>query len=95
MPTERLSMNFFGKLGSVYGQLNLISKPMLIFNCDETSVSIVHKPGKVIAELGCRNVYAVNSAEQGKTHTLLSCVSAPGYVLPPLMIFPRKKVCAR
>jgi len=82
---------FFGKLGSIYGRLNLISKPMLIFNCDETGISIVHKPGKVLAELGRRNVYAVTSAERGKTHTILSCVSASGYVLPPMMIYPRKK----
>ena len=78
---------FFDKLGSVYGQLNLNTKPMLIYNCDET---VVHKPGKVIAELGHRNVYAVTSAEQGKTHTVLSCVSASGYV-PPMIIYPRKK----
>ena len=66
---------------------------MLIYNCDETGISVVHKPGKVIAELGHRNVYAVtsNSAEQGKTHTVLSCVSASGYVLPPMIIYPRKK----
>ena len=91
MPTEKLWMIFFGKLGSVYGRLNLISKPMLIFNCDETGVNIVHKPGKVLAELGRKNVYAVTAAERGKTHTILSCVSATGYVLPPMMIYPRKK----
>ena len=84
-------MIFFGKLGSVYGRLNLISKPMLIFNCDKTGVNIVHKPGKVLAELGRKNVYAVTAAERGKPHTILSCVSATGYVLPPMMIYPRKK----
>jgi len=62
-----------------------------IFNCDETGISIVHKPGKVLAELGRRNVYAVTSTELGKTHTILSCVSASGYGLPPMMIYPRKK----
>ena len=36
----------------VYGKLNLISKPMLVFNLDETNVTIVHKPGKVVTELG-------------------------------------------
>jgi len=82
---------FFGKLGSIYGRLDLISKPMLIFNCDETDISIVHKPGKVLAELGRRNVYAVTSAEREKAHTILSCVSASRYVLPPMMIYPRKK----
>ena len=64
---------------------------MLVFNCDETGISIVHKPGKVIAQLGRRNVYAITSAERGKTHTVLSCVSASGCALPPMMVYSRKK----
>ena len=84
-------MIFFGKLGAIYGRLNLISKPMQIYNCDETGVSVVHKPGKVVAEMGRHKVYAVTSAEKGKTHTILTCVSASSHVLPPMMIFPRKQ----
>ena len=84
-------MDFFGKLGSIYGRLNLITKPMQIYNCDESGVSIVFKPGKVVAELGRKNVYAVSAADRGKTHTIMACVSASGYVLPPMMIYPRKK----
>ena len=83
--------DFFAKLGGVYGRLNLISKPMQIFNADETGVGIVHKPGKVVTEIGRRNVYGIAAAEKGKTHTILSCVSASGVTLPPLMIYPRKK----
>jgi hypothetical protein len=83
--------DFFGKLGAIYGRLNLISKPMQIYNCDETGVTVVHKPGKVVAEMGRHKVYAVTSAERGKTHTILTCVSASGHVLPPMMIFPRKQ----
>ena len=49
-------------------------------------------PGKVVTELGRRNVYAITSAEKGKTHTILACVSASGYVLPTVMIYPRKQV---
>ena len=57
---------WFRKLGAIYGRLNLISKPMQIYNCDETGVSVVHKPGKVVAEMGRHKVYAVTSAEKGK-----------------------------
>ena len=60
--------DFFGKLGAIYGRLNLIAKPMQVYNCDETGVSIVHKPGKVVCEVGRRNVYAITSAEKSKTH---------------------------
>ena len=75
--------DFFGKLGAVYGKLNLISKPMQVYNSDETGVTIVHKPGKVLAELGRRHVYSVTSGEKGRTDTVLSCISASGFVLPP------------
>lgn len=59
-------------------------------NCDKTGVTVVFKPNQVIAELGKRNVYALSAAERGKTHTILSCVSATGFVVPPMMIYPRK-----
>ena len=59
--------DYFGKLGAIYGQLNLICKPMQIYNSDETRVNVVHKPGKVVAEMGRHKVYAVTSAEKGKT----------------------------
>lgn len=83
--------DFFGKLGALYGRLNLIAKPMQVYNSDETGVTVVHKPSKVIAELGRHHVYSVSSAERGKTHTVLSCVSASGQVLPPFMVYPRKR----
>ena len=39
---------------------------MQTYNCDETGVSMIHKPGKVVAEMGCHKVYAVTLAEKGK-----------------------------
>ena len=59
--------DFFGKLGSLYGKLNLVSRPMQNFNSDETGVTIVFKPNKVVAELGKRHVYALSAVERGKT----------------------------
>ena len=48
--------DLFARLGSLYGSLNLISKPCQIYNADETGITVVHKPAKVIAGLGQRNV---------------------------------------
>ena len=87
---EETISDFFGKLGSIYGKLNLVSKPMQIYNSDETGVTIVFKPWKVVAEMGCRKVYTVSAAEKGRTHTVLSCVSASGSFIPPMMVYPRK-----
>ena len=81
-------MIFFAKLGSLYGRLNLIAKPMQIYNIDETGITVVHKPGKVFSELGR---YSLTIGERGKTHTVVVCTSASGNALPPLMIYPRKK----
>ena len=61
---------------------------MQMYNCDESNVTIVFKPSKVVAELGKRNVYAISAVEKGETHTVLSCVSASGFVLPPMMVYP-------
>ena len=36
-------VDFFAKLGSLYGRLNLLTKPMQVYNIDETGITIVHK----------------------------------------------------
>ena len=83
--------DFFAKLGAIYGRLNLIAKPSQIFNADETGVTIcvVHHPSNVIAQIGRLNVPSVTSADKGKTHNLLACVSASGLVIAPFMVYPR------
>ena len=43
---------------------------MQIFNIEETGVSVVHKVGKVVAEVG-RRVWTITSGERGKTHTVV------------------------
>jgi len=51
-------IQFFAKLGALYDHLNLVVKPTQVFNIDETGISIVHKPGKVICDLGRKRVFA-------------------------------------
>lgn len=80
---EVISDNF-AKLGAVCAKLNLLSKPMQIYNMDEMGLTIVHKPGKVVTEVGRTNVWAITSGEKGKTHTILTCISVSGSVLPLL-----------
>ena len=62
---------------------------MLVYNVDETGLSVVHNPSKVVAQVGhSHNVYSLTSGGKGKTHTVLSCVSASGQAM---LICPRKK----
>ena len=65
---EYLVSDFFAKLGSIYGRLNLITKPMQVYNADETGVSIVHKMGKVLAHLGRRRVFCCVRREGKNPH---------------------------
>ena len=44
--------DYFAKLGATYARLNILAKLMQIFNVDVSGVTVVHKPGKVITELG-------------------------------------------
>ena len=65
---------------------------MQVYNIDETGISVVHKSGKVFSAVGRKHVYSLTSGEKGKTHTVVVCVSASGHAIPPLMIYPRKRV---
>ena len=61
---------------------------MQIYNIDESGVTVVHKTSKVISEIKRRCAWSLSLAEKGKTHTMITCVSASGF--PPFMIYPRK-----
>ena len=46
----------------------------------------------MIVRQGQKVVWGVTSGHRGRTHTLVICGSASGYVLPPLMIYPRVRI---
>ncbi|CAI5686077.1 unnamed protein product [Oreochromis niloticus] len=60
-----------------------------IWNVDETGVTTVHKPDKVLARRGFKQVGSLTSAERGTLVTLACAVSAIGNSLPPYFILPR------
>eukprot|EP00794_Sanderia_malayensis_P011476 gene11476-12672_t len=66
--------------------------PHQIINCDETEITCVNKPVKVIALKGNRVVASVTSGERGQTTTIICAISATDAFAPPLMIFKRKRV---
>lgn len=90
--TDEVIKAFFEKLGGIYCRLNLLSKPMLVFNCDETGITVVHSPGRVITEMGRKKVWSMTSGERGKTHTVVTCVSAAGLSIPPMIVYPRVRL---
>ena len=41
--------DFFAKLGSIYACLNLLTKPMQVYNVDESDINLIQHKGKVVA----------------------------------------------
>ena len=63
-----------------------------VWNMDESGVTTVQKPIKIVSMKGKKQVSRVTSAEKGLTVTLLCCMSAAGQFVPPMFIFPRKRM---
>lgn len=62
-----------------------------IFNVDESSISTVVKPVKVLCESG-QPVAAQVTQERGASMTFVGIVNAVGQFLPPVFIIPRTRV---
>ncbi|GLV31395.1 hypothetical protein CBL_10774 [Carabus blaptoides fortunei] len=63
-----------------------------IFNVDETGISTVQTPKRIIAEKGRKQVGRITTAERGKNITVVGTVSASGTFIPPMIIFPRLRM---
>ena len=63
--------------------------PQSIYNVDETGVTTVQRPSKIVAEKGVKQVGATVSQERGTLVTLCCAVNALGNSIPPYFVFPR------
>jgi hypothetical protein len=61
-----------------------------IYNMDETGISSVQKPGKILGPTGQKQVGSATCWERGKNVTVCCAISASGNYIPPMLIFPRK-----
>ncbi|XP_066585533.1 uncharacterized protein [Prorops nasuta] len=78
---------FYDNLETVMGRDYF--EPGNIYNVDETGVTTVQKPNRIVARRGARQVGALTSAERGTLVTLASAVNALGNAIPPMFVFPR------
>ena len=60
-----------------------------IFNCDETGISLSPPFPKVVHEVGAKNPCYLTGGSKTQI-TVLACVSAAGYAIPPFVIFDRQ-----
>ena len=82
---------YFDLLDETICQNQLSNRPALIFNCDESGMPLAHRPGKRIAGRGQKRVPVVGS--DSKSHvTVLACVNAAGYAIPPMVIYARSNL---
>lgn len=79
--------NFFDNLYSVMTRYRF--EPQNIWNMDETGVTTVQRPSKILARKGFKQVGSMTSGERGALVTMAGAVSATGGFIPPLFIFPR------
>jgi hypothetical protein len=66
--------------------------PSQLWNADETGISTVVDPGKVITSTGIKQVRKITSGERGSNVTAMCCMSAIGQYIPPFFVFPRKRM---
>jgi hypothetical protein len=83
-------MRFFKNLEDVMTKEKYT--PDNIYNMDETGVTTVQDPGKVVSTQGKKRVGSVTSWERGKNITVICSMNAAGNFIPPMFIFPRKRM---
>ena len=66
--------------------------PSQIFNMDESGITSVHKPPRIVGKKGQKQMGKITSGERGQTVTIVCCMNAVGTYIPPFLIFPRKRM---
>ena len=71
---------FFDKYEAILDEYKFTANQ--IYNVDETGLSTVHKPSKIIAQKGKHQVGALTSGERGLTTTGVCFMKAAGKFIP-------------
>ena len=77
---------YFNLLSEVLDKGEVMNRPCQIFNLDETGMPLDPPPPKIVAKKGQKHPTSIGSGKKGQV-TILACVSAGGYCMPPLVIF--------
>ena len=81
---------FFDNLDQVIAKIPYTADH--IYNADETGITTVQEPGTILATKGKRRVGSVTSWERGKLVTIMCAMSAAGNFVPPMFIYPHKRM---
>ena len=78
---------YFANLGVVLDTYQFT--PNRIFNLDETGVTTVQNPKKVVTASGTKSVGSITFSKRSELVTVLYAVCASRHALAPMLIFPR------
>lgn len=81
---------YFENLNSLLKKYNFTENR--IYNVDESGITTVHKPGKILGPKGVKQIGATVSWERGKNITIICAFSAVGHCIPPMVIYPRQRI---
>ncbi len=79
---------FFDNLRKVHEKYGPY-EPSQIFNIDETGITTVQEPSRVVAPTGIKQLSVVTSQERGQLVTMICAINAIGNSIPTAFIFPR------
>ena len=82
---------YFSLLEETLKKYGLGDDPALVFNMDETGFPLDPKPLKEIFVRGEKNPCSVTAGNKSQI-TVVGCVSAAGQCLPPMVVWPRKRM---
>lgn len=91
--SDEVLRKYFELLGHTLEDNDLLRKPCQIFNTDETGMPLDPSHPLIAAGKGQQHPQGLTSGNKSQI-TVLSCCSAAGIVLPPLIIFDRKALKA-
>ena len=83
--------NYFDMLEKCLSENKLTNKPAQIFNLDETGMPLDSKSRTGICLKGTHNAYSVTSSDKSQI-TIVACVNAAGWCIPPMVIWDRKTI---
>ena len=84
--------HYFDLLEKTLQDNELVDSPSQVFNCDETGLPLLQcNPSSVIGVKGQKHPQAL-TAETKEYVTVLGCINAAGYAIPPLVIFAGKSI---
>lgn len=82
--------HFFAQLEEAYSKTKV--RGDRIYNVDESGFTTVHELPKVLSPKGQKQVGQITSRERGELITCVGIVGATGNKVPPVLIFPRKRL---